>query len=82
MKRAFTARAASLLTWVLLLIAVPTGLYVSHVFNQLGEVRENNLRTLSKAAETTNQILSTALQNVGNLENEPGFICQFLSRQP
>jgi hypothetical protein len=82
MKRLFSARAASMFTWVLILVAVPSGLYVNHVYNQLSEVRENNLRTLGKAAEITEQRLSNALQNVANLENKPKFICAFLSRQP
>ena len=82
MKRLFSARALSMFTWVLILVALPSGLYVNHVYNQLSEVRENNLRTLAKAAEITEQRLSTALQNIGSLESKPKFICTFLSRQP
>ena len=82
MKLGGANRSLALLSWVLLLIAVPTGFYVTHVFDQLQEVRENNLRTLSKAAGTTNQILSTAVGNVKNLASKGDFACEFLSRQP
>jgi hypothetical protein len=82
MKQIASKRALGIFTWVLLLVAVPTGLYVSHVFNQLSEVRNNNLRTLSKAAESTTQAFATILQNVRNLQNHDDFVCDFLKRQP
>jgi hypothetical protein len=82
MKQIVSKRALGIFTWVLILIAVPAGLYVSHVFNQLSEVRSNNLRTLSKAAESTTEAFATILQNVRNLQDHDDFVCEFLKRQP
>lgn len=70
-------KAIGLLAWVTLLMSIPTALYYVHVSDQQREVRENNLRTLSKAAEMTNVIFWNALVNVSNSDHTSDFVCDF-----
>ncbi|MGI9238372.1 MAG: hypothetical protein ACR2QZ_13300, partial [Woeseiaceae bacterium] len=75
-------KAIALLAWVTLLMSIPTVLYYLHVTDQRRDVRENNLRTLSKAAETTNLFFRNSIANVQNLDPTSDFVCDFHDRQP
>lgn len=71
----------ALLSWVLLLATVPTAAYVVHVFSNISEVQDSNLRTLAKAADITRQILENSVDTVTNLAASKGYACEFLRRQ-
>jgi len=71
-----------MLTWTLLLIVLPVSFYGMHVFGQLSDVRKDNLRTLSKAADQTAQNLDNLVVNVRSLADKCGFVDEFVRRQP
>lgn len=71
----------ALLSWVLLLATIPAAAYVVHVFNNISQGQESNLRTLAKAADITRQILENSVGTVTNLAESKGYACEFLRRQ-
>ncbi|HTF64928.1 MAG TPA: hypothetical protein VK638_19800, partial [Edaphobacter sp.] len=70
------------ISWVVLLSAVPAGLYYLYVSSQLHHITELNQRELGRAAENLKEIFRNGVQTVKNLSTRPNYTCTFNERQP
>jgi hypothetical protein len=64
-----------------MLAALPIGGFARHVYVQLEELRELNLRSLGKAAEDIAELMLNAETVVSSLEDEQAFACELDARQ-
>ncbi len=69
-------------SWVVLLLGVPSLLYVAYVAGKLQDLSEHNLRTLGNAAGQIERALDNAGATARNLAKDFGYACEFLLRQP
>ena len=70
------------ISWVVLLSAVPAGLYYLYVATQLQHITELNQRELGRAAENLKEIFRNGVQTVKHLNGKPSYTCAFSERQP
>lgn len=66
---------------IALLAALPLGGFARHVFLQLEELRELNLRSLGKASNDIAELMRNAETVVSSLDDEPAFACELDDQQ-
>ena len=66
---------------IALLAALPLGGFARHVFLQLEELRELNLRSLGKASNDIAELVRNAEAVVSSLDDKPAFACELDDQQ-
>ncbi len=66
---------------IALLAALPLGGFARHVFLQLEELRELNLRSLGKASDDIAELMRNAETVVSSLDDKPAFACELDDQQ-
>jgi len=75
-------RSLAPLAWVMLLLVVPSLIYVFYVLDQIRALTEGNLRLLGRAATRLEAVLDNAATTVKNRALDLRFACDFVDRQP